>query len=653
MVRLAEIKSRIEGYSEDARFAAWMEMYSAEELETKKEIENLIQGKDPLMKILFIRFLARIPEKQACLYLVKLLEDGNKVVFEATKKAFEKNGFDQRWVCLLPLLSSSSQGALFYGIEKLSQAVVIDAIPLMLKMLKLADEKLIAHLLKGLRYFSDERLFPIILPYLQDSREDVRFRAVLVIGALYEAGVREARGPFLQAIKDTSPKIRRAVLWGIKRRPNPKDLELLFEVSANDPDLIVKQEALVCFSFFPTYKVILHLVKILAEGKESLVRLKAEGILYGFFPEVLFDALWKVASRQSGKIRNKALIILAEIRVQSKKYFDFLSRTLKKAKDPKEQLPILEAFGVVEDPRAIKELEPRLKGNQLLAYTAMGSLLKIWAHYPEKVPIADYLQDPDLAPLFKQTILKQMLKLGKWEYYAKTMRAVLLGLLKHENLNIRYLSAQVLAPVTSKQVLEECFASVLSEMDPAYAQFLKESIRRHLTEKPEWMGHLVQSYKNNSKAVHILFDIVKEADILGEKLLALLFSVLEPPLSLHQSSFQDSLKEIIVHFLVQHKLAFDAFLKRLEKISGRDALLVLCADALKENPEIAAKIPVPLLENWFAEESSQGKEAIIDLFSMAKEERSVRFLVTLLCDEKMIPFQEKASKGLQQLMGAA
>src|SRR3989338_991590 len=214
MTTISEIREKMESLSEDARFVVWLSLYSSPERAERNALDDIIRDRDPYLKLLLIRFLASVPEEKAVGLLVRTLEDPNSVVQNASIRSFEKNSFDKRWAKLIVPARSLNGTAQFYALEKLAQAIVLDAVPLFLSLLSTKDEKLLIHLLKGFRYFSDERIYAPLIPFLSDAREEVRFRAVMAMGALYEAEVREARKAFLTGLKDPSAKIRRAVLWG-------------------------------------------------------------------------------------------------------------------------------------------------------------------------------------------------------------------------------------------------------------------------------------------------------------------------------------------------------------------------------------------------------------------------------------------------------
>jgi HEAT repeat protein len=650
MTNESTIQKRIEHLGEDARFEVWMSLYSSEDSLRKKELKDVLTSEDPLLKTLLIRFLGNVPEERAIQFLCQLLEDSNSVIHEASKRAFEKNAFSKKWGLLIKLIYSSHEPAQFYAIEKMSQAGVLDALPLLLAMLSTENEKLLVQLLKALRYYADERVLPLILPFSDDKREGIRFRVILILGVLYAGEVREARKPLLYALKDSSPQVRRAVLWSLRSHPVKKDLKHIFPIAKSDPEPTVRQEALILFNFFPSKKAVLFLLNVLVNEKAKIVLLKAEAVLYSLPLSLTSNVLWKLIRRKKGKVKDKALLILAELRGAVPVFVRYLLRQIKKEKDPKKILPLLQALGTTKDPSCIAIMEPHLKGNPLFGYTAMTALLKLWTRHPTLVPIATYLEDPEITPLFKQTVLKQMLKSKKWDLYAEEMQDCLISLLDHENLNIRYLAAQVLAPISSELILDLSFQAALKESDPAYAQFLKDTLQKQLCEKPHWMGYLVQKNWDNEEGLRFLFAIMQEARLFGRDLLQLVSSLLDPPVSFHQSKYRDLLKNFFSSFLFQKKLPLDLFFKQSANLADLHVLLNILSDIIKKYPDIDAPLPVDLLIQWFDSDDAQLSSIIIDLLSMSRDDHAIGFLVGLVCRQEMKSYQIQASDGLQRLM---
>jgi hypothetical protein len=404
------------------------------------------------------------------------------------------------------------------------------------------------------------------------------------------------------------------------------------------------------FPFFPTEQLAFFLLETLVNENDQSVLLKAEAVLLSFPSAVLTKVMWRVVKSETGKLQHRALVILASLSSGDVKLTHYLLRKLRDEENPKQILPILEALGITENPRAVPMIEPHVKGNPVLAYTAIRSLVKIWVHHHDAVPIATYLEDPEITPLFKQTILKQMLKTGESQLYADTMQPCLVQFLDHENLNIRYLSAQVLAPVPSKDIAEQFFRLLLKEDDMTFTQFLRKSIQSQLTDHPAWMAALVHNHLESKESIRFLFAIIQESKLIGTKLVQLLLSLLAPPVLLHQSLHKDMLQSYLAAVLFQRKMDVAPLMRGMVELPGKDIVVRMLADILRSYPGISFDISVDQLIGWFDEDNAELKSAIIELLSLSKNHQSIAFLVSLVCRDDTQAYQQTAAQGLAVLM---
>lgn len=641
--------NRLGSFSEDARFSFLMEIYSGSVAETDRQIDSIYRDPDPSSKIYWARFLSHISEEKAIVYLVRLLEEKNPVVFAVAQKAFERNVFDNKWRFLKTLLQSSSDKAKEYAIEKLSQVLIRDALEEILLLLEREEDKFLLPILKALRFFADESGFSTVLKYLSDPREEVRFQATLAMVALYEGEYRYARKPLYKVLEDLSPQIRKAVLWGLRKRSSPRDLKIILAKVQTDPDPGVRQEAILALASYPRFQVIQFLIAVLSEEKEKSVLLKAEGVLLTMPQGLLVESLWKIIKKGGGKLRPKALQVLAEWGWGEERFVRYLLRTLSKTEGIQKQMPLLVSMGFTGNPKFIPCLAAFFQKNSVLGYAAVQSLMKIWKHHPAQVPIQRYLEDASLPPLFKQSILKQILKTGMRQDFLATLRPTFLKLLQDKNLNIRYLSAQVLASVTSEIVLLAVAKAILEEDDPNYSQFLKECIRKHLTKKPAWMGPLLNQYRKDQRAISLFFSVMTEANLFGEDLMLLLLSLLKSPVLFHQSSERMFLKDFLTSLFHQKKLKLELLLQRVEGIPGRDDFCILLGAALKENRALNAAAAVPILREWFPESSFEAQRAILDILSSQSDRATLSFLVSVVCHPERRGLREDATQGLKRL----
>lgn len=643
MTLLADIQSRLHTASDDARIEGVAAIYHSNTPESERKIEEIILSPDPILKILLTRYLSAQPTEKAVSYLIRILEDANQTIHEVARRAFEKNGYDKKWTKLISLTHSSNLNAQYYAIDKLAQAYVVEALPLFLSMLSAADEPLLIHILQGLRYFPDERILPVIKEYFMDPREEVRFRAVMVCGALYESGIGHSRRLFLSALTDTSGKIRRAVIWGLRRVPLKKDLKIVLDMAKTDPDPHVRQEALLNLHLYPYAKVIFFLLEVLSQEKEKMVLLKAYGVLNAFPRKFLAKVLWKAIRKKKGK--QKGILLMAELHEESGWFVDYLLRQSKRTRDPKEKLVFLQALGITEDVKAIPVLQGAIRGEPLTAYTAVGSLLKIWKRHPDRVPIDQYLDAPDCSSSVKQAILKQVLKSEQWEK-VQSMEPILIKLAQEENLNIRYLATQILVFSDSHEAVFHLVQMILDEKDPVLIDVLREGLGRYLITHPEKLDMFLEKYWAHERAINFFFSILPDLAMGPNQTLELL-QVLIQKFKIHMSHYKDLFCHLVGS--IMGLFSHDKFLRGVEGIEDRDQLLCLLVQSVRM-AGTNLNLPAGLLEDWFESESPLGKKAIIDLLVLAGSESSIRFLVWLVCQDKKPSYQAQASIGLGEII---
>ncbi|MBF0106807.1 MAG: hypothetical protein HQM16_15960, partial [Deltaproteobacteria bacterium] len=218
MINLQSIRQKIEGESEDARFIAWMELYGSDEKPAEAEINRIINGNDPILKILFCRFLSSAPEDRAADFLVRLLNDQNETVIENAIKAFDKNKLNNKTRKIIPILSAPTLKAQYFAIDRLTSAGVLLATEHLLRKMADAPETMLKAILSGFRFLNDKRVLYDVLPLTNDTREAIRFHALLATAALYESGQRQLHKFIISHLDDPSVEIRRLIVWTLRKK---------------------------------------------------------------------------------------------------------------------------------------------------------------------------------------------------------------------------------------------------------------------------------------------------------------------------------------------------------------------------------------------------------------------------------------------------
>lgn len=649
VISLQEIRKQIEGPSDDERFTAWFQLYASEE--TTGEIQRILTGGDPILKVLFTRFLAHINEERAVHYLVTLLQDDNEVVFHAARKAFEHNHFDTKLKNLFGLVHSRSVLAQAYAIEKLSFAGEIPLVYPLLSLLTFAplgpaSEPLLMRVLTAFRYLPDPRVPTQLRPLLQSNQEEIRYRTLLALGSNYEHHTYDDRTFLENALRDATPRVRQAALWILRKRSSKKDLPLLLHHSTEDADATVRQEAILALGQialgqtalgnFSTSEVITHLVKIIVSDQDKGVVLKAEGVLMVLPEAALIRGLKSLLPGPFSPEKKRAILLLAELQTGSDHYLGYLLGTLRQAsiwqagirqtKSDPEQLACLEALGTLKHSGAIPFLEEAVKGPMILAYAAMGSLLKI---YPvdSMQPLKKFLEAP-LPALLKQMILKHMILHGTMDSIGAELITTLSPLLQEDNLNIRYLTAQVLAITENPDILEALFMALLRETDPVSLEFFKKSLMQIFIAHPARITPLIGQHQQDPRTFALLLDIIEGTGLASAHSLFFIRLLLD----IHAPKFRSAILRLIFSLMKHHRVTLPEVIEEATKRGKTEELLNDLLNQFRESSEhrMPFKISFDLLEPLLRRHPWTDQAAFIELLGYTNDKRAIGLLVELL-----------------------
>lgn len=648
MSRMDDLIGLIRGASEDARFEAWMELYSS--ADGTEEITNLIRGHDNVLKMLFARFLSFIPEDKAVTYLRDMLFDGDTEVILAVQKAFDKNAFDGKLKKLLAVLHASQPQARIFALERLSEGGVKESLATLLKMLRSADEDLSIKILTGLRYLPDKRLFYEIKLYVTHANEEIRFRAALVYGSLLEDGFSRARRMLLKFLSDPSPRIRQAALWSLRRRPHHGDVKYLMAISSNDPDPMVRQESLLGLADFPSGPAIRQLLAVIVNDSNRMVILKGEAVLLTMPVKKLIAGLKGLLSGPDTRVVNKAMLLFAEFQKNSASYYKYLVKGLKNAATDKGKLPFIEALGIMGRAEAVPELENLFGASPLISYAALTAILRIWGRR-EDFPTLKYLAYPGFSHLMKQMVLKHFLKADNLKMYGRELTDHLIGLIGSSNLNLRYLAAQALAKVPEDFIVDPLLQMMLKETDPASIRLLRENITSILCARPDLFSDIFERYRHNEAAVHLILGHLREASLTRSQLTGILAKLFADTHRFLVTEHGEEITGLLCQFLVSRKLAPEDILESLRLFDLRNVVLDGVVKSLKALQGIKLTLSVPLFMTELKTRDDFAKKPLIELLAFSDSPAAVPALVSVACDDALKEFQQAASKGLGKVMG--
>lgn len=647
---------------EDARFMAWMELYASRGEGAKGEIQKIVGGEDPVVKILFCRFLGNMGEERAIHYLLELLQDKNEIVVEQAKKNFEKNRFGLKFKKLVPLIHSEQPSARHFAIEKTAAAGLWEVVNPLLKMLPGAEEELLLRILVAFRFLPDKKIIPAIAGYLRDNREEVRFKTVLAFGSLYEAGFSSVRKYLVAALGDHVARIRQGVLWSLRKSPSRKDLKLLFSLSREDVDPGVRQEALLELGFLPSAAVTGHLLNVLVFDRNKMVTLKAEAVLLSLSEKPLIRGLKKALRMKNPAIRNEALLLISDFqkgcarkgsaRKGPAAFFKYIAAELEKARSEKEKLPLLEALGGLEAQESLPLLEGYLHAPPVLAYGAMNSLLKV-IRKGDIRRVFGYLEDPGLSPLLKQIVLKHLMHSCTREMFDRKVLEILIPLLNNPNLNIRYLTARTLVLSESEEVVESLLRAFLGEADLQVIGFLQEGVVKLCADRPFLFLTMLQKHRDEKITFHLLLSILKRIRFSGAQVLGLIEPLFGEPERLLLSEYRLLGADFLFSCLLEKKVTLEALLEKMERVPGREHFLSFLAGELEKRSAYLLPIPVEKLGEWIDPSNALQTEAVISLLGLSRSEKAILPLVSVACDAAMGRYHSGAALALKTLMRIA
>ena len=498
MTDLNHILSQIESASEDARSSAWMTLYLSTDDAYHMEFIKVLTSDNDVRKIQLARFLGKVSEKKAILYLVQLLFEDSSNIITQSIRSFEHNDYGDKYRHLLPLLQSKNKRSLLFAIEELAEKQISESIDPLIELLQKNDEDVQIAILSGFRFLKDKRTLPHILNYCQSNSEHIQFHAFLALGALFSQSPRQCRKMLVKGARSTSARIRQTCIWTLHRNKTNHLKHLYMDLSTHDPDPNVRQECLVALTSRPTIKSIKHIIKQITMEHSQPVILKAEAALLTMPYKVLGKALRKILKDKNFVGYSRTMTLYAEFHRQDDGYLKFLTKELQRITDVHKKIPIIESMGHLENVNALPILENLLSEGGLIEYTAMTSITKVWNH-ELPFPILKYTQNDSLSVLSKQIALKYFVKHSRDEEYNSEITHYLIQCLKSTNINIRYLSAQALVKSTQISIIEPFFKSYMIESDSASKLFFEENIIHFINTKPKSILSLIRNHQNSAQ----------------------------------------------------------------------------------------------------------------------------------------------------------
>lgn len=628
--KLSNLIERIEHGTEDQRFTLWFQIYQWQKTDPNEHpFEEIIQSGSLLIKSLLCRFLSTVEEELSIRLLILLIEDEDEKTAKIAIKNFEKSHFQRKADFLIPLLNSQRPFILYFAIEQLTSNLVSDATDDLIRVLKQKgedDEALLHYILSGFRFLVDRRLLPVIAPYLSDKRESIRYYALLAIGALYEENHNEPEKYIIKALNDESPRIRQSALWVLRRRPKKKHTKHFIKIINQDSNPLVRQEALLGLALFPSKKNVIQVIQTTSKETNRLIKLKGEAVVLSLKAKQIILALKNLILSSDQQVRTHSILLYAYFEKGSKPFIKFLTKELKNSKDPRYIVILIQALGSTGFKGAIPILEKLLGTSSLIAYTAMGSLLKLWGNDPQ-FPIERYLTDDRLSNSIRQIVIKHYVTISEAHWYTPSKMALFTALMKHPNINVRYLSAQALVKSDSVKMLRPFFVGSVSEDDPTSYKLLRSNIIRLLHIHPHYFMILFEEFKNEDIYTVHLFSLLREIQLPKKDQLTLFQELLEAKLEKTQNTRINSIIDVLITKLKREDINLSEILTQLSTTEFKKLFLKNLSPKLDRYPDFTSFLPTKDLKELFDLSDPEDVKLYLKILSHGKEESSLKSIL--------------------------
>lgn len=477
---LEAIRKSIAGNSDDLRNQAWTELYSSDSATFIEEINRILVMTDPPLCVLFLRYLAEVPDEKANQYIIKFLQSDNKVIFTAATRAFKKNKYEKKTFLLLPLLMRAENDLARFVIGELGFSRNSRFVVPLINVLEGADKDIKLCIFQALRILPDRRALDAIDSYLTVSDTNLRRGAVAVLCALYIEKIIFLSGSLKKYLSDPDPTIRRTVVWALSKRMGVSLCRIFSLIAKNDEDDSVRQQAVVALSGFDNLKTVKQLLWHVCYDKSRVVVLRAEAALMGMNEKKMSRLLSRCLAIKDDMIRHRALIMLTQINAAREDHVKRLLREYRKSRRKQDRVMVLQSLGYVSHALAIQELAAVVGGGDLVeSYVAVTALYRA-ANETNLVMMALLLQKQDVNPLVRQVLVRFFINKVSTANIPTKITDLAFELVNHPNVNLRYYAALLIKKAARANVFLQLLDTLLDEKDDTVRGLLRETVTNNI-----------------------------------------------------------------------------------------------------------------------------------------------------------------------------
>ncbi|PCI38887.1 MAG: hypothetical protein COB53_04075 [Elusimicrobia bacterium] len=629
--------------SEMERYDTFLALYHSTDPADAQTLERLYRGSDPLVPLMLMRYLEDIPEKRACLTIIRCVEAGEDIVAKAAMDAFRLSHYPQKAHLLKPLILSKKFRACRFAVKTLSRAGFMDVLPLILREIPDRSGPIQNVMIDSLRYLPHRRSVPTLTAFANSEHEPTRFLVVSVLSELQFRTRALAPAFFLRKLNDESARVRSAALEALQRLPDKKVAPMILKgaLDENEPEA-TRVRSVRAMSAFPSLETVHTLVGLSSKTKSSAIRISCEIVLRSYPPRVLRGGLIPLLDGNDPTMRRQATVFLAEF-LGSDPSIRKLLHDLWKNADEDFALDLIEMMRILGQEETVLLLSKAIYGSPIVGYAAATALSQMRGVVAGQL-LLEIIQSSEVTALVKQALLDRWAKRGPDARIKDAAMPLLLEMLTDFVMNVRYLSAQVLGWYPLEKTLVRMLDLLANESDPEVANVAGKIIMKGLSNDPMPLVNAIKVHPRREALAKHLVKIISARRWDPEKAHALLETLSTEPISLsklHPKRFAG----VCLHLFEHGTVTLPDVWPRLVKADVVGVFLRMMVTVIANPRRRFSPLPLAFLELQATLSDKKTRSVLYEAMAVEKRDACAEFLAAALLRETDPGCREKA-KGL-------
>ena len=635
--------------SEMERYDAFLTLYHSRDPKNAEQLEALLNSPDPLIPLILGRFLEELPDKRACLAIIKMIEGENGVVAKAAMDAYSRSHYPGKARLLKSVVFSPSYRAARFAIRTLARAGFMDVLPLILREIPDKEGPILKEMVDALRYLPHRRSIPVLLPLSQSDDEAMRYLVVDVLASLQARTRAISISFFLAKLKDESDRVRRAALDALQKYPTSRVAPLILKIAQDKEESEgARVRAIRSMRLFPSPTSVRNLTQIAAETKSTAISLTVEIVLRQFPVHILKKGLLPMLDWKDAALRRQTALFMAEFLAGDSGVQKTLHDLWRKS-DELAALEIIDSLRILGGPETVRILMEAVERSPVLAYSAASAL----AHMHGSVPglaILNILIKPGITDTVRHALLDRWAKRGPEKDVREQLLSLVQSCLKSATINIRYSAAQILGWYPIEDNFQHLFALLKQETNVDIINTVISQISRGLGRNPVPFMDALRSYPSAEKLIRhagrVLLSRGWDKRHLGE----ILDGITEAPLHM-QEKHPNRFAAVCVH-LVEHGTAtLQDLWPTLQATGVINIFLKLLIRGIKIPTRPFPILPLAFLELQLTLNDLPTRILLYDLMACEGRAEAAEFLAAALLREEDPQGVRVAVRHLKTLMG--